>query len=128
MIDIKEIIQQLGVRVDLIVILLGLMATDIFAGVVKAFYLGEFQSKILREGLIKKLFEIVIIVIGYVLDYVLNLKQIGVAVSLILIGAETYSIVIENASTFVPIPKVLKNAIDTLKSEDDKNEEEEQYL
>jgi len=127
MIDIKAIIEQLGVRVDLILILLGLMALDIIVGVIKAFYLKNFQSKILREGLIKKLFEIVIILIGYVLDYVLNIKQIGLAVIMLLIGAETYSIVIENISEFVPIPKILKEMIEKLKGEEEEVDNGERF-
>ena len=115
--DIKSIIAELGVRVDLIVILLILMVLDILVGIIRAFYQGTFKSKILREGLIKKLFEVIIILIGYVLDYVLGLKNIGVAVTYLLIGAEAYSIVVENISEFIPIPQILKDAIDSLRGE-----------
>lgn len=115
--DIRNIISVLNIRVDLIIILLSLMALDIFVGVIKAFYEKNFQSKILREGLIKKLFEIIIICIGYLIDYILEIHNVGIAVLVMLIGAEMYSIVIENASKFIPIPKMLRNMIDNLRSE-----------
>lgn len=119
---IKDIIQQLGVRVDFVIILLALMLVDIICGVVKALYLGEFKSSIFREGLIKKFFEVVIVCAGYLIDYVLGTRNVGLAVLIMLIGAELYSIIFENAATFVHVPKVLEDAVNSMREE--KKEEE----
>lgn len=114
---IKEIIAQLGVRVDFVVILLALMLVDIICGVIKALYLNEFRSSIFREGLIKKFFEVVIVCAAYLIDYVLGTRQVGLAVLIMLIGAELYSIIFENASKFVHVPKILEDAVNSMRGE-----------
>lgn len=126
----KEIIEQLGVRTDFLLILVILMGVDILVGIIRAFHNREFKSSILREGLIKKLFEVIICILGYIGDYVIGINQVGLAVTILLIGAEMYSIVIENASDFVPIPKPLKDLIANLKGEEsiENNKDQEQEV
>ena len=112
-IDLKE----LQIRKDFILIILILMVLDVITGVVKAFLDKNFQSTIFRQGLYKKVYELIIILVGYILDYVLGLNYIGEALIFMIIGLEAYSIVIENASEYVPIPSWLKQIIEKLKAE-----------
>ena len=129
---ITEIVNNLHINIDLIIIALILMTLDILTGVVGAFIKHEFQSGVFREGLYKKVYEIILILIGYILDYVLKLDYIARALNLMIIGLEAYSITIENASEYVPIPSWLKTIIETLKTQsptqNKEAEEEEQIL
>lgn len=112
----ENITKVLNIYMDLIVIAIGLMMLDIITGVVGAFVKHQFDSTTFREGLFKKVYELIIILVGYVLDYVLELDYIGKALNYMIIGLETYSIVIENASEYVPVPDWLQAIIEGLKS------------
>lgn len=115
-------INDLYIRADFIIIILILMILDILSGVIKAFIDKEFSSSVFRQGLFKKVYELIIIIVGYILDYVLQLEYIGITLSMMIIGLETYSIVIENASTYIPIPDFFKNIIINLKEGEKKHD------
>jgi len=91
------------------------MALDIFTGTLGALISKSFKSTIFREGLFKKILEIITIVVGYILDYTLDVHYIGIACIYLVIGMEVYSIIIENASEYIPIPDWLKSIIVNLK-------------
>lgn len=122
--DIQKLIEVLGVNVQLLLVLVVMMALDIIAGCTRAIVEHDFQSKIFREGLAKKLYELMLIVVAYLVDYTLGTKVVGIAVTSMLIGAEAYSIVFENAAHFISIPGVLEDAINSLRQEKVKEEEE----
>lgn len=92
------------------------MLLDIITGTIGALINKDFKSTIFRQGLFKKLLEIVLIVVGYILDYTVQVEYIGVACIYLVIGMEAYSIVIENASAYIPIPEWLKTIIEDLKN------------
>ena len=122
---VQDIIKAMSVRTDLLIVLVGVMGLDILVGCIRAFSEGSFKSKIFREGLAKKLYEIILIIVAYIVDYVLGTNYIGVAVSVMLIGAEAYSVVIENISKVVEIPQPLIDAIDRLKGKKEEVEEDD---
>lgn len=127
MIDVKQIVEILGVDVKLLIVLVVMMALDILAGSIRAVVEKDFKSKIFREGLAKKLFEIMLIVVSYLVDYCLQTHIVGKAVTLMLIGAEAYSIVFENAAKFVSVPSVLEDAINTLRKEKEEQDNGERF-
>lgn len=110
------------VDTKLIPVVLVFMLLDIITGTVGAFKDKDFKSTVFREGLFKKLLELILIVVGYLLDYTLSLKYIGVACNYLIIGMEAYSIVIENMSDYIPLPEWLKEIIEKLKNGEVKDE------
>lgn len=108
-----------GVDKGLLVILVIIMGLDILTGSIGALLKKEFKSNVFREGLYKKLMEIVIVIVGYALDYVLAVEYIGKACIYLVIGMECYSVVIENAGQYIPIPEWLKNLIEGLQNKDE---------
>lgn len=113
----QEFIEYLkNIDTKLFPVLLTFMLLDILTGVVKAFMEKDFQSTKFREGLFKKTLEAVICLVGYLLDYTLNMSYIGNACVLLIIGMEAYSIVVENVSEYIPMPQWLIEIIDKLKA------------
>ena len=83
---------------------------------------GALESRAGWKGLFKKGMTILIVVIGNRLDIQLGTTFIRDGVCIAFITNETISIV-ENAGLMgVPIPKVILNAIDVLKSKEDSNQ------
>ena len=120
---VLDMLSKIKVRTDLLIVISVLMLLDIVTGVIGALINKEFKSTIFRQGLFKKVYELLIIVVGYILDYTLGLTYIGVALSFMIIGLEAYSIVIENAGNYVPVPEWLKDIIERLKAGEKQKEE-----
>lgn len=97
-------------------VLLIVMLLDIITGTIGALLKNDFKSTIFREGLFKKLLEIVLVVVGYLLDYTLSVQYIGDACMVLVIGMEMYSIVLENMADYIEIPQWLKDIIESLKN------------
>lgn len=97
------------------------MLLDIISGTIGALIKKDFKSTIFREGLFKKLLELVLVVVGYLLDYTLSVQYIGQACMILVIGMEAYSVVIENMSGYIDIPQWLKDILEQLKSGEVKN-------
>lgn len=83
---------------------------------------GGLESKVGFKGLAKKVIILCLVLVGYRLDLLLGSDYIRTGLIIAFICNETISIT-ENAGLMgIPIPKVVRNAIDILKSkEDDKN-------
>lgn len=102
---------------------LALMALDTVTGLVKSWVTTSFQSSKMRTGLGKKVGEMVILIVGELLQYALGLPTvIMTGISLYIVFMEIMSIV-ENLNTLnVPLPafvtKVLHNVDESLKEED----------
>lgn len=80
---------------------------------------GGLSSKVIWVGIIKKLFTLVMVVVGAQLDILTGANYIRDAVVIAYIITETISI-IENAGLIgIPIPSIIEKVIDVLK---DKNE------
>lgn len=115
--DIINVIEQFRFRNELWVLFipLGLMAIDILTGIIKAWAKNDFQSTIMRAGLAKKAGEVIILIVGELISYGLELPE------LIMNGASFYIIFMEVMSIFenvdelgVPIPKFVKDAINNV--------------
>lgn len=99
----------------LLPVLMIVMLLDIITGTLGALLKKDFKSTVFREGLFKKLLEVVLVVVGYLLDYTLSVEYIGTACMIMVIGMELYSIVFENMSEYIEIPDWLKNIIDGMR-------------
>ena len=114
-------------KVDLIV--LGFMIMDIILGVLSGFLSkssktknGGFSSKQFREGITKKSVMIFYLIIAVALDYVMHTSVLHYAMSCLLIFNEGMSILEKGALLGVPMPKVLKNALEVIKGDENTNE------
>lgn len=110
-----------NIDLKLLPVLLIVMLLDIISGTIGALIKKDFKSTIFREGLFKKLLELVLVVVGYLLDYTLSVQYIGQACMILVIGMEAYSVVIENMSGYIDIPQWLKDILEQLKSGEVKN-------
>ena len=128
--EILQVASQFHFRNELWVLFipLGLMAVDVFTGIIKAWAHNDFQSAIMRAGLAKKAGEIMILVVGELISYGLMLPDtIMNCVSFYIIFMEIMSI-LENADELgIPVPKfvsdVINNVDDKLQHGDKKEEE-----
>lgn len=116
-------------KVDLIV--LGFMIMDMILGVLSGFLSkssktknGGFNSKQFREGIAKKSVMIFYLIIAAALDYVMHTSVLHYAMACLLIFNEGMSILEKGALLGVPMPKVLKNALEVVKGDEDTNTNE----
>jgi toxin secretion/phage lysis holin len=116
----------------ILIILITFMAIDYITGVVNAAVFkssdkscdGGLSSKAGMKGLIRKGYILVIVLVACQLDVLLGSQVIRNVVIFTFIANESISI-IENAGLMgVPIPKVMREAIDLLKSKGSKTEKE----
>lgn len=92
---------------------------DMISGVIKAGLDGDLKSGEFRKGLLKKVLDYILVVVGVSLDFLLEVDYISLAVLYSLIAMELYS-VLENIQNYIPLPESLKNALDLLQKKGDK--------
>ena len=97
------------------------MALDILTGTIKALLEKDFSSTVFRNGLFKKMLELVVIVCGGIMDYVLSTDYIMYACYYLVIGMELYSILLENMKDYISLPDWLTGLIDTIKNKGEVN-------
>ena len=127
--DIGNIIKEIHFQnmLWLLLIPVAMMAIDIITGLLYAWATKSFESAKMRTGLAKKCGEILIILIGMMFTYGMNIpKYILTGVSVYIIFMELMS-VLENLDKLgVPIPafisKVLNNVDDALQNSEDVEE------
>ena len=86
---------------------------DIVSGLIKATLKHDVRSSAFREGLLKKVLDLVIIVVAFSMDFLLGLTYIGKGVLFSIVAMEFYS-VLENVKEYMPLPEALVNAMDLL--------------
>lgn len=94
------------------------IALDIVTGIIKAVLSHELKSSQFKEGLLKKCYDYILVVIAFCLDYILKVNYVSNATLYCLIAMEFYSC-IENLREYVPIPEALSNALDVLHKQSD---------
>lgn len=119
MVEFIEYIKSLDLK--LIPVLMIVMLLDIITGTIGALLKKDFKSTIFREGLFKKLLELVLVIVGYLMDYTISVNYIGNAVIVMVIGMELYSIVFENMTGYLDVPEWLRKLIENLKNGEVKN-------
>ncbi len=91
---------------------------DIVTGLINAILKQEVNSTTMREGLVKKLYEFVLVLVGYLLDVLLSTgTTVCTAVALFYVIEEILSI-IENTSKYIPYPEIITKTLDKLKKEE----------
>ena len=128
--EIKELIQQFQFTNGTWTLLLPiiLMGIDVLTGLTNAWVKGKIKSSILRAGLGKKMGEIIVLAIGEMFLFGMNLPA-GVmdGISIYIILMELISICENLSKLGVPIPKFIQKALDTaegkIQGKDDSKEE-----
>lgn len=88
-----------------------LMVLDIITGYYNAWKKKKVSSKKMRDGLGKKLAEIVYIVIGLVVSLAFNIKPVGYFISFYVIYMEIVSITENCEKLGLPMPKKIKDKL-----------------
>jgi len=127
--DIGNIINEIHFAnmLWLLLIPVAMMAIDIVTGLINAWATNSFQSARMRTGLAKKCGEIIIILIGMMFTYGMNLpRYILTGIAIYIIFMELMSVMENLKKLGVPIPafisKVLNNVDETLKTAEDYEE------
>ena len=115
-------------RIDAVLVVLAIfLILDYIAGVTLALLQGKFDKKKGVQGAIKKLFYIVLVLIGFLLDFVISTVTqdaglafttggvLGLAVTLYLIGNEGLSILESLVGIGLPVPPFLQKAFGYVK-------------
>ena len=117
----KELIDLLKIGQKGIIVLTVAIVLDMVTGVIKAIMNHDLQSSEFRKGLLKKLLDIVLVVVAYSLDWLLSFNYIGIGVLYFLIAMEFYS-VLENVRDYLPLPELLIKILDMLQKKGEINE------
>ena len=109
-----------GVAIMSIAILL-----DIITGIIKAIMEHDLQSSKFKQGLLKKVYDYILVVIAFCLDFMLKVDYVSQTSLYCLIAMEFYSC-IENLREYVPIPNALEKALNVLQDKGTTEEGEEE--
>ena len=113
-----EMLQNLMIAdADAILVMSIAIVCDMVTGVIKAVISHDLKSSVFKQGLLKKAYDYILVIIGCCLDYLMKTNVISIACLYCLIGMEFYSCV-ENLREYVPIPKALSNALDILQKKE----------
>lgn len=122
------IIKLVGGWDTLISALIILMVFDYITGLLKSFFLKNLDSNIGFIGIVKKVIIIIIVstsfILGNIIGSSLPLREIVIT---FFISNECISI-LENASFFIPIPNVIKEALNQLRMCENDGEENDKRM
>lgn len=115
----------------LLIALIVFMVIDFLSGLILAIVFknsnktknGRLSSEAGIKGLAKKIFILFIVAVGTQLDLVLGISFVRDGVVIAFISMEGLSILENVALAGVPVPKLIKNALEVLNKKDDKKDE-----
>lgn len=100
---------------QLMMILLAFIVIDVVTGFLKALVKKCLDSTKMREGLMKKFFEIVICVVAFLVDKMVGIDKLSQLTVVFYCIEEALSI-LENTAEYMPYPQAIKNLLEQLKS------------
>ena len=105
---------------------IALMAIDYVTGVIVAVLDKKLSSEVGFRGLVKKLFILVLIAVGHILDAYIIGQGAAVMTAVMLFFAANEGIsILENAAALgLPVPKKLREVLDQLKHESEGEDED----
>lgn len=105
---------------------IALMAIDYVTGVIVAVLDKKLSSEVGFRGLVKKLFILVLIAVGHILDAYIIGQGAAVMTAVMLFFAANEGIsILENAAALgLPVPKKLREVLDQLKRESEGEDED----
>ena len=94
-------------------ILFCLAVIDVASGVINAWIEGNISSKKMKIGLLGKLYEVIIVVISAILDYILDMNVITKG-TIIFYSIQEILSILENTARYISYPKFIKDALEVL--------------
>ena len=91
---------------------------DVITGFTKAVENRNLSSKVLKHGMVSKIFIVIVVSLTYILTPILGVNLTGLVITYYIV-MESISI-LENVSDYLPIPKKLKNLLAQVEDENDK--------
>lgn len=90
---------------------------DVVTGFTKALENKNLSSKVLKHGMVSKIFIVIVVSLTYILTPILGVNLTGLVITYYIV-MESISI-LENVSDYLPIPKKLKNLLAQVEEEND---------
>ena len=109
----NEILKMIQEERVLIYVLTIVIMLDIVTGVIKAVIEHNLKSCKFKEGILKKLYDYILCLIGVCLDYILNVDYACDMCIYAMIAMEMYSC-IENLRNYIPVPDGIQKLLQTL--------------
>lgn len=97
-----------------------LMLLDMITGIINGIMQKKLNSQILFEGLVKKIYELILISAGHMIDGALGFSLCMQTFIFFFIANEALSIIENSAKIGVPIPQRIIDILEQLKDENDK--------
>ena len=117
--ELIEILKNIVVMNEIKIEVMGLfIVIDLITGLIKAIIKKDVKSNVMRTGLLKKVLELIIVVVGCLLDALLNTSYIATGVVVFIIAMEGISIT-ENVGEYITLPKFLVDLLGQLKDKGD---------
>lgn len=117
--ELLEILKNIMVVNEIKIEVMGLfILIDLITGLIKAIIKKDVKSNIMRTGLLKKVLELIVVVVGCLLDALLNTSYIATGVVVFIIAMEGISIT-ENVGEYITLPKFLVDLLAALKDKGD---------
>ena len=114
----EDVIKLIQMNEGAIAVMSVAIALDIVTGIIKAILSHDLKSSRFKEGMLKKCYDYILVVIAFCLDYILKVSYVSNATLYCLIAMEFYSC-IENLREYVPVPEALSNALNILQKQND---------
>ena len=105
-----------------LIVMIVFIALDVITGLIKACIEGKLNSTKLKEGIFHKVLELILVIVGIFLDFLLEVTYVANGVLIALVGMEGISI-LENIGAYIPLPTILKKVIEQLNSDTAHDEE-----
>lgn len=109
----NEILKMIQEERVLIYVLTIVIMLDVITGVIKAIIEHDLKSCKFKEGILKKLYDYILCLIGVCLDYVLKVDYACDMCIYAMIAMEMYSC-IENLRNYIPVPDGIQKLLQTL--------------
>ena len=102
-----------------LIVLIIFIVLDMLTGVISAVLEKKLKSSVFREGLLKKVLELVIVVLAFCLAWATGITELGYGTIYALMLMESYSI-LENVGQYIPVPNNLKAFLESSKENKEK--------
>lgn len=109
----NEILKMIQEERVLFCVLTIVIMLDVITGVIKAIIEHGLKSCKFKEGVLKKLYDYILCLIGVCLDYVLKIDYACDICIYAMIAMEMYSC-IENLRNYIPVPAGIQKLLQTL--------------
>lgn len=119
----NEVIELINLNSGAVAVMSIAIMLDIISGVIKAIMEHDLKSSKFKQGLLKKSYDYILVIIAFCLDYLLKVNYVSNVSLYALICMEFYS-VLENLREYVPIPETLENALNILQTKESEDKTE----